>query len=115
MVAAQGGRLDELPRTGEQHEVQLVRAGHVPSMDTARLGLAFIELGGGRKVMSDSVDHSVGIEMLVRVGDYVSTGQAAVRVFGPADRFERVRASLAAAFMLSDQPVPPLPLIVERI
>ena len=115
MVAAQGGRLDELPPIGEQHEVVLGRSGHLLSIDTERLGTAIIELGGGRRVMSDAIDHAVGLEVLVRVGDFIGDDQPVLRVFAPWAKAERFRTSLAAAFTLSDQPVPHLPLIVERI
>jgi thymidine phosphorylase len=115
MIAAQRGNLDALPSLGERREISLDRAGHVLSINTEQLGIAIIELGGGRKTMTDPIDHSVGLEMLVRVGDYVAAGQPAIRVFAAGDKCDRVREMLAAAITLSDQPVPPLPLIVERV
>jgi pyrimidine-nucleoside phosphorylase len=115
MVAAQGGNLDQLPLLGDRHEVALDRSGHVLSINTEQLGLAIIELGGGRKLMTDPIDHAVGLEMLVRIGDHLESGQPFVRVFAPHDKYERTRGMIAAAITLSDQPVPPLPLIAERI
>ena len=115
MVAAQGGNLDALPGIPQGYEVPAASAGYVLSINTERLGLAIIELGGGRKVMSDSIDHAVGIEMLAKIGDRVEAGQPLVRIFGPHERTEANGREIAAAFTFSDQPVPPLPLIVERI
>jgi thymidine phosphorylase len=115
MVAAQGGRLHDLPAIGERHELTLGRAGHVLSINTEQLGLVIIELGGGRKLVTDSIDHAVGLEILVRIGDYIDAGRPAVYVFATREKFEQVRERIAAAFTLSDQPVAPLPLIVDRI
>jgi thymidine phosphorylase len=115
MVHAQGGDLDRLPPLRENHYVEAERDGFVLSINTELLGVVIIELGGGRKTMNDPIDHSVGLEMLVKVGDRVGPGQPMVRVFAAAERAEHVRGLLAAAVTLSDQPVPPLPLVVERV
>ena len=115
MVAAQGGDLDRLPPLGESSDVIADGAGHVLSINTELLGIVVIELGGGRKQMTDAIDYSVGLEMLVRIGDRVSAGQSIVRVFGPTEKVDQVRGLIAAAISLSDQPVPPLSLIAERV
>jgi thymidine phosphorylase len=115
MVMAQAGDLGRLPPLGERHEVTTDRSGYVAAIDTEKLGLAIIELGGGRKVMTDNVDPSVGLEMLVRIGDQVQAGQSIVRVFALRQKFEAVHAAVRSAFTFSDQPVAALPLIVERL
>jgi pyrimidine-nucleoside phosphorylase len=115
MVAAQGGRLQELPPIGENHAIDLDRAGYVAAINTEQLGQVIIELGGGRKIMSDRIDHAVGLEMLVRIGDRVEANQPVVRVFASRERSEQVRGKLESAFTLSDQPVTSPPLIAERI
>ena len=114
MVAAQGGDLDRLPPLPASGEVAADRAGFILSIQTEHLGQAIIELGGGRKLMTDALDHVAGLEMCVRIGDRVESGQPLVRVF-PAEKASAVGNLLASAFSYSDQPVPPLPLIVERI
>jgi len=115
MVAAQGGGLDRLPQPGESHDVALDWAGYVHSIDTEWLGIAVIEMGGGRRVMTDKIDHSVGLEMLVRIGDWVDAAQPVVRVFGPVEKMEHVRRTIASAFTMSQQPVAPRPLIAGRV
>ncbi len=74
-----------------------------------------IELGGGRKVMTDRVDHSVGLELLVRIGDYVDAGKPILRVFASREQCEAVRDAASAAFTFADQPVVELPLVVDWI
>lgn len=115
MVRAQGGDLEAIRTVAPAQTLAAPRAGNVAALATEELGWAIIELGGGRRVITDAVDHSVGLEMLVRIGDWVEAGQPWLRVFAPADRFERVAPRMAAALTLSDAPCSPLPLIVERI
>lgn len=115
MVAAQGGELDRLPPPIEVQEIGLDWAGFIHSVDTEWLGIAIIEMGGGRKVMSDHIDHSVGLEMLVRIGDRVEAAQPVVRAFGSAEKIEHVRRTIASAFTMSDRPVSPPSLIADRI
>ncbi len=115
MVQAQCGDLDRLPPLGESHEFTTHRSGYVAAIDTEKLGLVIIELGGGRKVMTDQVDHSVGLELLVRIGDYVDAGQPILRVFASRQQCKDVRQAASSAFTFADQPVVELPLIVEWI
>ena len=44
--------------------------GMVTSIKTRELGLAVIELGGGRRVASDTIDHAVGLDKLLGKGDH---------------------------------------------
>jgi pyrimidine-nucleoside phosphorylase len=115
MVAAQGGDLNRLPPLPSGEVTVAVRGGFVGAIDTEALGLAIIELGGGRKVMTDRIDHAVGLELLLRLGDRVEAGQPLVRVFGPPERVERVEPQLVAAIAVADEPPPEQPLIAERI
>ena len=84
MVVAQGGNLKTGCRIADEQFVLAERSGFVTKMDTEALGMAVIDLGGGRRRMGDSVDHAVGIEMQAKIGDEVSAGEPLARVF--ADR-----------------------------
>lgn len=115
MVAAQGGRLSELPSPAPAHEVTSSQGGYLAAIDTQQLGLALIELGAGRKVLADRIDPTVGLEILVRLGDAVRAGQPLLRVFSPSELFEKVEPRLARAFTFHDQPVLPPPLVHARL
>ena len=39
------------------------------------MGLTVVELGGGRKKSSDSIDHSVGLSQVLGLGTKVDAGQ----------------------------------------
>ena len=49
-------------------------AGFVSAIRTRELGIAVIELGGGRRVPSDSIDHRVGLSQLAGKGVKVDAG-----------------------------------------
>jgi pyrimidine-nucleoside phosphorylase len=115
MVAAQGGDLDEPRPIAPVSEVTAAQNGYIAAMNAEQLGMALIELGGGRKKLDDQVDHSVGLEMLVRLGDRVEKGQPLVRVFAHASNAPVGRKMIAEAITISEQPTQPPKLIVERI
>ncbi|MEX0613197.1 MAG: thymidine phosphorylase [Pirellulales bacterium] len=115
MVSAQGGDLDAPRPVAPPHEIQSPRPGYVAAIDTERLGYAIIQMGGGRKQLGDKLDLSVGLEMLVRLGDAVETGQPLVRVFAQPAVVPQIQRDLLAAITINDNPVKSPPLIVERI
>ncbi len=114
MVAAQGGDLSApRPRAGEVL-LRANRAGIVSSMNVAEIGFVIIDLGGGRRVLTDRIDHSVGIEMLVRLGDEIAMGQPLARVF--ARQWDQdIEDRLRAAILITNERVPLPELIVARI
>jgi pyrimidine-nucleoside phosphorylase len=115
MVAAQGGNLDAPRPVAPAQEVASPRAGYVTAINTEAIGIVIIELGGGRKKLGDKLDLSVGLEMLVRLGNRVTAGQPLVRVFAKPDAAARIQPDLLAAITIGDRPIVPPPLIAERI
>ena len=112
MVRAQGGDPDAKLRVAKATDLVADTDGVVSAMDTEALGLVIISLGGGRRKMGDPIDHSVGLEMLVRIGDRVSRGTPLVKIL--SDQPEAVIPSLRAAIQISETGTGP-ELIVERI
>jgi pyrimidine-nucleoside phosphorylase len=115
MIAAQGGKPDAPLKIAPAVEVLAEEAGYVTTCNTEQLGLAIIELGGGRKLLSDQLDHSTGLEILVRIGDKVERGQPLARMFAYPDQVERVRPMVRNSWTIGDTAVAAPPLIVERV
>jgi len=115
MVQAQGGDLDAPRPVAHAFDILAARGGFLARIDTGELGHAVVDLGGGRRVKTDHIDHSVGLEMLVRVGDHVDAGQPIVRLFAQPIHRHRVLARISQAFTIAEEAPQPLPLIAERI
>jgi thymidine phosphorylase len=112
MVEAQNGIWRDRWPTAPAEPVLAEQAGYVSAIDGRRLGHAVIELGGGRKVLGQPIDHRVGLEMLVRLGDAVSPGQPLVRIMaqrGPA--LEIAQRLVQQAISISPSGISQQPLI----
>jgi thymidine phosphorylase len=110
MVAALGGPAGlmenpekYLPAARVVRPVMPERAGTVREIDTRSIGLAVIELGGGRRVASDMIDYSVGFDRLAGLGDAVGPDRplAMVHARSEADA-ERAAASLRACYRIGE-------------
>ncbi len=115
MVAAQGGDLEAERLVAPSTVMTARHAGVVQTIDAEALGYAVIELGGGRKVQKDRIDHSTGIEILVRIGDAVEAGQPLARMFAKPETGEVAQRMIERAIVIGDGPVEPPVLIGERI
>ena len=89
------------------------RAGTVTAIDTRQVGLAVVELGGGRRRAEDRIDHSVGLSDIAGLGDRVDGDHplAIVHARTEADA-DRAGAALKAAFSIGDTaPVETSPIV----
>ncbi|MCA9239528.1 MAG: thymidine phosphorylase, partial [Planctomycetales bacterium] len=115
MVRAQQGD-PEAPRlVAPTIEVPSPRDGCLQLIDTEQLGWSVIEMGGGRKQLGDPIDHAVGIEVLVRLGDEVTAGQPLARLFVRDAQREAVCRMVERAFEVGDEPLAAPPLVAARI
>jgi len=112
MIKAQGGSTGDVLHVAPSTDLVSDQDGFIAAIDTEALGLAIISLGGGRRKMGDPIDHSVGLEMLVRLGDRVAKGTPLVRIFSKNP--EMVTSPIRNAIQISDSGIAP-ELIVERI
>lgn len=115
MVAAQGGDLDAPRPVAARHEVASPSAGYVTAIDTQMLGRAIIELGGGRRQQGDVLDLSVGLEMLVRLGDEVAAGQPLAHVFASAEQVSQAQQMVIDSIQIGREAALAPRLIVERV
>jgi thymidine phosphorylase len=75
-------------------EVKAARDGAIGTCDTRALGLAIVELGGGRRKSSDRVDPAVGLSNLVRVGDKVARGDLIAKIHGSTSESAEAAAQM---------------------
>ena len=123
MVAGLGGPADfvEAARTylsqaSTEFAVMPPHAGFVTAIATRDIGLAVVELGGGRRRPDDKVDHSVGLTRLLPVGSEVVSGEplALVHARSKADA-ERAAAVVLSAYTIGEAKPPPQKAVIRRI
>jgi pyrimidine-nucleoside phosphorylase len=115
MVKDHGGDLSAPRKRAPKTVVEAYDDGFVCRVDAERLGLAVIEMGGGRKSLGDSIDHSVGIEFLVRIGDEIKKGQPIANLFCQPDQQEYVNNLVALSIGTSPVAAESPELVVGRI
>lgn len=114
MVESQAGRFADCLPTAPTTALTASRSGFVRQLHGRSLGQAVVELGGGRKQLGEAIDPSVGLEMLVRVGDRVDAGQEWIKVFSaPGARKDAAVQLLQKSIVIEDVPPDPLPLVLE--
>jgi len=123
MVAALGGPADfverceaYLPVAPVQRDVLAPRAGFVSRIDVRAIGLAVIELDGGRRVATDVPDLRVGYASVAGLGLRVDRGDVLARVHAADDSAAQVAGErLLAAFAIEDVGPKGAGVLVERI
>ncbi|KNZ34479.1 MAG: thymidine phosphorylase [Methylibium sp. NZG] len=123
MVAALGGPADfcdhparHLAGAPVQRPVLAPRGGWVLCMATRDIGLAVIELGGGRRRTGDAVDARVGFSAVAGIGQRVERGEPLAWVHAAgAVAAEQAGTTLLGLIELGDEPPPAPPVLLERI
>ena len=89
--------------------------GVVSSIATRQLGLAVIELGGGRRVASDKIDHAVGLDHLLGK-NFLCDMNTPLAMIHAADEpsFERAAKIVKAAYTIGGK-AKELPPVLEKI
>ncbi|MEE3369325.1 MAG: thymidine phosphorylase [Planctomycetota bacterium] len=84
MVAAQGGDLARLPSPQQKTNINSLATGFITRINTETLALAVIELGGGRRLPTDNINHQVGLKILYKVSDHIESGTPLLEIFAPS-------------------------------
>lgn len=126
MVAALGGPADLLERPDRHlaaapvvHAVHAAAPGTVAAVDTRALGVAVIELGGGRRRVTDRIDHAVGLDRIAGIGERVDGGRPIAHVHARSEAdaaraAEAVRRAVTVAEPVAGRPAAPGPVVIER-
>ncbi|SDB56316.1 thymidine phosphorylase [Bauldia litoralis] len=123
MVKALGGpgdfveRLEAYLKTAPVvRPVTAEHAGIVGAIDTRAVGVAVVELGGGRARASDTIDHTVGFTGLAGLGSTVGGDAPLAMVHARNEAHAaRAEAALRAAYRVGDEAAAPSAAVLERI
>ena len=71
---------DNYPPSRYHQNIFSEKDGYVGSINALNIGLLAMEIGAGRKKISDEIDYSAGILLHKKVGDYVTQGEPLARI-----------------------------------
>ena len=123
MVTALGGPKDLLARVDDRtaqapvvHEVTVDQTGFIEAVDTRALGVAVVELGGGRHQPSDRIDPAVGLDWILGRAMSVDPETPLARVHAATpEAAEAAAARIRAAYTIGEMAPDDLELIKARI
>ena len=106
-----------LPRAPDVRELRADCAGVLAFADCRQVGLAVLELGGGRRALEDAIDPAVGVVWERKAGERVAAGDVLALVHHRGGRgLDAALARLARAVALAEGPTARAPgLVGERI
>ena len=119
MISAQGGDNNApLPVAKEKLEITASTSGKLLTLDAMKVGLAAWRLGAGRQKQGEVLQPGAGVEIHVKPGDMVKSGQSILTLHtDDSTRFARAQEVLTGAYLIggADDIVKRLPLVIERI
>lgn len=122
MVAALGGPTDFMERAEEYlPQAPVVKAlgadegGTVVSMETRELGLAVVEIGGGRRKADDLIDYSVGLSGFVALGAGVERGDPLCVIHAKSEADWKLAAERVAGAIVIGESVGELGPVVQEV
>jgi thymidine phosphorylase len=111
MVSALGGPIkftDDwnrfLPEATVITEIPILKSGYLNAWHGRDLGNTIITLGGGRRIQTDIVDPSVGLDQIMPLGSYLNEGDIIARVHASrTDVAQEVMKKVQAAAVISSK------------
>lgn len=96
--------------------VPALETGYLVACDTRALGMAVVELGGGRRRVLDDIDPRVGFDRILPLGTKVEKGQPIAFVHA-ADQATaaKVAASVSKLYQVGEKAPPERALILKKI
>lgn len=122
MVACLGGPMNFISNHGKHlQRAPIVRpvfadnVGDVTSIKARDLGLAVIELGGGRRIASDKINHAVGLDNLLSKGATADFQSPLCTIHAQSESdFDRAAIIVKAAYSIGKKAVS-WPIVLERV
>jgi thymidine phosphorylase len=92
------------------------RSGHVAGMDARQVGIAVVELGGGRRHADDAIDTSVGLSDFVDVGRHIHRSEPLCLVHAASEAdADAAIALIRRAVRIEEEAPSGTPAILERV
>ena len=118
IVSLQGGDTqamdDGLPLAPKKLTLEADRAGYISAFDGEAIGMALVELGGGRKKTADPIDPGVGFYFHRFLGDKVSKGTAIVDIYARNTSSGKEALEMLRRAISLGKEAPSIPRLIRR-
>jgi pyrimidine-nucleoside phosphorylase len=121
-ISAQGGNpevcenYDLLPASRQQVVFPALQSGYISRIDSLAIGMAAIDIGAGRRLKDDAIDHGSGFVFQAKVGDKVKKGQPLATIHcDHTAQIQSVRERLQGAIQFSQKPIAKPKMILQII
>ncbi|HAQ56923.1 MAG TPA: pyrimidine-nucleoside phosphorylase [Acholeplasmatales bacterium] len=117
-IRAQGGKLDTLDGFVTAKFIETVKApkaGYVKTIRALPIGLATMQLGGGRATKDDVIDPNVGIVLAKKIGAPVVKGDVLATLYASAPVTAAIRRAVQEAFEIVKDAVGISPIILGTV
>ncbi len=122
MVEAQGGSKEWIlnpelfPKARYTYTVLAEREGYIAEVNAERYGVASLLLGAGRNTKEDAIDHTAGIILCAKRGEFVRKGAPLACLYANEDgRFVEAERHILEATRIEDTPPKATPIILEVV
>ncbi len=123
MISALGGPVDFVENSDNYLQIAPItlevfadRAAYVESIDTRAIGVAVIELGGGRRLVTDSVDHAVGLTDFISIGATADKSNQIATIHARSiEDAQRAATTIKQAVNLSEEQHPISNVIMQYV
>ncbi|MCR9131616.1 MAG: thymidine phosphorylase [bacterium] len=97
-----------------EFELKSLNSGYIQKIDTYGVGMAAVELGAGRKVITDTIDAGAGIVLGKKIGDKIEEGETILKAYtNKPSVIEEVTEQLYQAFSICDEKPEEQPLVTH--
>lgn len=122
LVSNQGGDISYIENTDKfekaKYKIPVIanKDGFIKSLNAEEVGKIASYLGAGRIRKEDSIDYSVGIELLKKVGDKISSGDTLAYIYANDEKKgEKAKELLLETYKISEEKVDQLNDILEIV
>ena len=123
MVAALGGSKNilssyekDLRNNLSCKDIFVQNSGWIEKIHTRELGLILIELGGGRKQVTDKINYGVGYDNVSSVGDKIDSSRPLLTLYSNTmEDNNSLEDRIKECFVISEKEIKKLPKIYEHI
>ncbi len=120
LITAQGGDARvvddprQLPRATAKFAIKATASGYVGRIDTRALGVAVMQLGGGRATQASALDLTAGLVLHKKLGTPVTAGETLAVAYGSTVDPQTVGQAVLEAYQIQAT-LPTMPKLIHQI